>query len=123
MENLTAKPIHENIITLVCEYFGVDRDELNNKKKDRQSAYRRWVCWYMIKKNTQMTFQTIGNHFNTKHSTIQDGYKGLEDLLSYERLTIVNVRDLQKVIDNFNLVKLDQLLNKEWPTLPNNTTR
>ncbi len=117
------KTMQANIIDLVCEFFGVTPEELDNKRMNTLSSYRRRICWYLLKKNTAMSYEDISCEFNTKHTTIVYGYKGIEDLLTYDRRTIDDIKDLQKIIDNFNIQKVEKLLQKEWPTQSINTTR
>lgn len=116
------KTMQANIIDLVCEFYGINYTELDDKKPNQFSSYRRHICWYLLRKNTTMSYACIAKEFNTRYSTIQNGLDNIDNLLSYDRLTKGTVKDLQNIIDNFNILKIENLLQKEWPTLPVNIT-
>jgi chromosomal replication initiation ATPase DnaA len=106
MDQLTQKKrveVEEVIINAVCQYFGLDVDAFRRSRStDSVSAYRRHACYYLIRKNTLLSFDKIAALFYTTKSTITCGFYKLEGLVYVKDRRIVgDIDHLQRLVDNF----------------------
>ncbi|HEY4194635.1 MAG TPA: hypothetical protein VGM63_03810, partial [Mucilaginibacter sp.] len=67
----------------------------------QETAYRKHICYYMIRHYTFMSYDDIGIIFFKEQSCIRFGVEKINDLLFYNSRTITDVREIKKLIDNF----------------------
>lgn len=91
------------VINATCEHFGLNVDEfVNDRSTDTVSAYRRHACYYLIRKNTMLSFDKIALLFKTGKSTIQCGFYKIDGLIDIKDRRIVGeVEHIQTLINNF----------------------
>jgi chromosomal replication initiation ATPase DnaA len=95
--------VEQVVINATCEHFGLDVEQfIANRATDTVSAYRRHACYYLIKENTLLSFDKIGQLFKTGKSTIQFGYYRIEGFIYIKDRRIVGEIDhIQQLINNF----------------------
>ena len=68
-EEKTSSP--ENIIKIVCEYFGISQNEITGKKKSKEIVEPRMIAIYLIDDLLDVPLVTIGKLFGGRdHTTI-----------------------------------------------------
>ena len=106
MDQLTQKKrveVEEVVINAVCQHFGLEVETfLTNRLTDSVSAYRRHACYYLIRRNTLLSFDKIAALFYTTKSTITCGFYKLEGLIYVKDRRIVgDIEHIQRLVDNF----------------------
>ncbi|TAE17698.1 MAG: chromosomal replication initiator protein DnaA [Bacteroidetes bacterium] len=89
----------EAIQKLVCEYFDVSYEKLQNKTRKREIVQARQITMYLAKKFTKNSLKTIGEHFGGRdHTTVIHSCQTVKDLMDTDTLFKDNVMELtQKV--------------------------
>jgi len=66
------KPISiDEIITLVCERFGVRVSDLQSRKKSKSIVFPRQICMHLARKHTKHSLGEIGGYFGGRdHTTV-----------------------------------------------------
>lgn len=96
-----AKQIHEIVIEAVTDSLGVKRGFfLTNSQNDYNSAYYRWLLYYLLKVNTTMTSAQIAAETGGKSSgQVIYGSKKIEAELKIKyRATVLLVQRTQELI-------------------------
>lgn len=77
-EELTAQKIK----SVVCEYYGLTKAQIESKSRTKHIANARHIAVYLCRKHLQMPFVKIGFEFgNRDHSTIMSSYEKMNRLL------------------------------------------
>lgn len=108
-----VRPVEEIVFDAVCLFYGITKEDLKNNHQNGEAAYRRHMCYYLLKNNSFFGISEIARMFDTRHSTIQFGVNKICDLVSYDKRVIKERKEIQLIIDNF---KDNQL---KW-LIPNN---
>ena len=75
-------PNADNIIRLAGNRFGVTREQIFSKNRDRSISLARAVAMYLVRKHTLMSFPEIGRAMGNKnHSTVLMATQRIEKLL------------------------------------------
>ena len=108
----TATKPEDVIIQATCNFFGLEVNEFKtNRSTDTVSAYRRHTCYYLLRKNTMLSYDKIGELFNTGKSTIQFGFEKIDGFMSIKDRRIVGeVEHIQQLINNFIKKSMEQSL-------------
>lgn len=92
----------EIIIKLTCEYFGIQESDLIGKrthKSTRISATQRFICWYLIYKNTKNTEQNIADFFGFSRLNVHYGLVQVTGWLKVnEAQTVLAAEEIEKEI-------------------------
>ena len=93
----------ELIIKLTCEYFQIPEFDLIGKrthKSNRNDSSQRFICWYLIYKNTKNTEQGIADYFGFNHSTVHYGIAQVCGWLAVnEAQTVLAIEFLEEEIE------------------------
>lgn len=98
-----AEPINvtvEKIFASVFKKYGVPKDELVGKKRDKEIANARHVTIYLIRKITEMSFPNIGKIFGKDHTTIIASHDKIEKRIFTDPIFQVDIMELEKDILN-----------------------
>lgn len=89
----------ENIQKMVCEYFGVPPEKLQQKTRKREIVQARQITMFLAKSFTKNSLKTIGEHFGGRdHTTVIHSCQTVKDLMDTDTLFKENVAELtQKV--------------------------
>ncbi len=70
-----------DIERVACAYFGVTRDQLHSRSRDRTVTLARGVTMHLIRRHTSLSFPEIGRLMGSKnHSTVLMANKRIEEL-------------------------------------------
>lgn len=108
------KDLIEQIIEITANFYGIDADAFKinvSKKINHEAAYRKHMCYFMIREYTFLSFDHIAERFNTGQSTIKCGVNKINDYSTYHRRTIAEIKDIKKLIDNFKAKSQEQPLS------------
>lgn len=89
----------ENIQKMVCEYFDVPYEKLQQKTRKREIVQARQITMYLAKAFTKNSLKTIGEHFGGRdHTTVIHSCQTVKDLMDTDSVFKENVLELtQKV--------------------------
>ncbi len=89
----------ENIQRMVCEYYNVSYDKLQQKTRKREIVQARQITMYLAKAFTKNSLKTIGEHFGGRdHTTVIHSCQTVKDLMDTDSVFKENVVELtQKV--------------------------
>ncbi len=106
------KQIHDIVITATAQFFDMSTDDLiKGKSKKRTEAYKRHICFYLIRKNNPViSREFIADIFSTGASTIEHGEKCIMNANDIYGGIMDDVNDIQSLIDNFKQKNRAQLL-------------
>ncbi|TAD81229.1 MAG: chromosomal replication initiator protein DnaA [Bacteroidetes bacterium] len=89
----------ENIQKMVCEYFGVPFDKLQQKTRKREIVQARQITMYLAKAFTKNSLKTIGDHFGGRdHTTVIHSCQTVKDQMDCDSLFKENVMELQQKV-------------------------
>ena len=96
----------EIIIKQTCEYFGIQESDLVGKrthKSNRNDSSQRFICWYLIYKNTKNTEQGIADFFGFSRLNVHYGLVQVAGWLKVnESQTVLAVEEIEEMIKNCN---------------------
>lgn len=89
----------ENIQKMVCEYFDVPFDKLQQKTRKREIVQARQITMYLAKAFTKNSLKTIGEHFGGRdHTTVIHSCQTVKDLMDTDGVFKENVMELQQKV-------------------------
>lgn len=106
-QNITGKIVGEEetevsmetIISTVCEYFNITRDQLLSKSRVRQIVQARQIAMYMSRNLVGCSLSTIGAELGGKdHATVLYACTTVEDLMSTDRNFRQYVTDIENML-------------------------
>lgn len=84
---------------VVCEYFGIERDQLLSKTRKREIALPRQLAMYFAKELTNCTFAKIGEEMGGKdHSTVMYACDTIKDVSKVDKEIKKYVKDISEKI-------------------------
>ena len=100
-----SKELHDVIIEITAGYFGNDSQKFKINTRhfiNHEMSYRKSVCYYLLRSYTFISHDQIAIIFDTGYSTIRNGCSKIENLLTYNRRTMDDIREIKILIDTFN---------------------
>lgn len=122
MENLIVKqsvlnPSDRELVQAIkkaaCQYFEITEDRLM-KDSTPTVANIRFLCFWLIGKNTHLKDYMIGQAFDMSRSGVLYGVELIEAHKDIYRQTLDNLRCIARIADNFEK-------NYSWHILPIST--
>ena len=96
----------ELIIKLTCEYFQIPESDLIGKrtyKSNRNDSSQRFICWYLIYKNTKNTEQGIADYFGFSRNDVHYGLVQVAGWLKVNEVqTVLAIEGIEEMIRNCN---------------------
>ncbi|MGE0229382.1 MAG: chromosomal replication initiator protein DnaA [Dehalococcoidia bacterium] len=93
-------PSPELIMDVVCRYFGIDRDALLSKSREKRVAYPRQISMYLMRELAQRSLVEIGAALGGRdHSTVHHGWRKMERSLVVDPETKRDIGSLRELID------------------------
>jgi chromosomal replication initiator protein len=87
------------IISVVCDYYGVRKEDVWDKCRKRQVSIARQISMYLLREIKQAYFCDISAIFNRHHATIIHGYDTIAGLIQIgDKKTIREVTELTEII-------------------------
>lgn len=72
----------ESIIAFVCRGYGLSGEQLFSSSRKQEYVLARNTAFYLARKHTDLSLESIGRRFNRKHSTVIKGITNLEREIS-----------------------------------------
>lgn len=89
----------DQIISAVCEYFGISRDDIVGKKKSKEIVEPRMIAIYMISEMLELPLVSIGKIFGGRdHTTIMHSRDKISDEMKTNRKTQTIVSEIKKML-------------------------
>lgn len=86
----------EAIISCVCTYFGISRDELMSACRKKEISYPRKVAMYLARTHTSLSLPAIGSAFERDHTTVMSAVRGIKKDLENDSELQLNVKMIEK---------------------------
>ncbi len=96
-----AEPISvtvERIFSAVTDRYGISRDDIVGKKREKQIAEARHISIYLIREITEMSLPNIGKLFDRDHSTILSSYQKVARHVALDSSFAMEMNELKKSI-------------------------
>ena len=94
------QPSPDAILASVCRYFGIDRDALLSKSREKRVAYPRQLAMYLMRELAHRSLVEIGQTLGGRdHSTVHHGWRKMERSIHIEPETKRDVAALQELIE------------------------
>lgn len=93
----------DHIIKATCDYFGVKREELIGKKKNKGIVVPRQICMYLICDilGQSMPLASIGDYFSKRdHTTVMHARDKISEEIKTNDVTAAQVKDIRDKIYN-----------------------
>ena len=71
--------IVDEVLEIVCGYFGVTREQIISHKRTRNLVLSRHICFFVLRHRFNLTLNEIGQLFRRDHTTIMHGLKNVND--------------------------------------------
>lgn len=78
---LPSSPAMRDIISRVCSYYGMTREQLLLPRRIAGLVWRRSIAMYFCRRVTKRSYPEIGREFGMDHTTVLYGCKKIERLL------------------------------------------
>lgn len=97
-EEANAGHLHaDDIIKLVCEYYGIKTTQIKGPKRDASLVKARQIAMYLLKKELKLPFVEIGNVLGGRdHTTIMHGVEKMEDLVENKAQPFEDIMGITK---------------------------
>jgi chromosomal replication initiation ATPase DnaA len=115
-QQFATKSMCDIVVEAVIIYFGTDKAVLmgQQRKKKTEEVFFKYACFYLVKKNTEMSFQDIADTFGISNSNTRHGINSIENQMAIYSRIVAHIQNLQQIIDNFTTQK------QRWLTHNNN---
>ena len=74
----------DSITAYVCRSFEISEDRLKSKSRRQNVVVARNTAFYLVREHTDLPLETIGQHFNRRHSTVIKGISNIERELAHK---------------------------------------
>ncbi len=71
----------DRILNTVSKKYGIPTEDIKAKKRSASIVNARHICIYLIRRLTDISFNSIGDFFSRDHATIISAYKKVESLM------------------------------------------
>lgn len=97
IKNILRSVSYDEVISAVCDYFGVDQESVLGASRSRDLMIPRQVAMYLLKNKLRYTYERIGNIFNGReHSAVMYSCKKLELLLKKDQRLMSDIFSLRE---------------------------
>ncbi len=96
-----AEPVSitvDKIFTAVYNKYGITKEDITGKKRNKEIAQARHISIYLIRELTEMSYPNIGKIFDRDHTTILFSYNTMHDKVNLDPLFSVEMNELKKEI-------------------------
>ncbi|MBQ9735393.1 MAG: chromosomal replication initiator protein DnaA [Clostridia bacterium] len=91
----------DRVIKIVAEYYGVTAEDIRGQKRNAGIAMARHMCIYLIRKNTSLSLEEIGEKFGRNHATVISSLRKIEDEKESIPSTAALIEELMTKIKSF----------------------
>lgn len=94
------------IIGQVCRCFSVSREQLVSASRKQEYVTARSTAYYLARKHTDLSLESIGRRFNRRHSTVLKGITGLEREMSMQSPSGRQIANVLQMIERTGSIVL-----------------
>ncbi|OGD83916.1 hypothetical protein A2165_00325 [Candidatus Curtissbacteria bacterium RBG_13_40_7] len=95
------KPTAQKIIQTVCDYFKVDREDLNSASRKASLVLSRQVLMYLMRTELDLPLEQIGQYIGGRdHSTVIHGIEKIDKAISQNQAQRDEILRIRTVINN-----------------------
>ena len=88
-----------NIINTVCSFYGVSKNDLLGKKRNKELVEPRQICIYLITELMNVPLMTIGQAMGGRdHTTVMHARDKIAELIQTNPRVATEVNDLKNLI-------------------------
>ena len=91
--------IVDKIFSAVYGKYNVGKEDLLGPKRNKDIAFARHVCIYLIKEITDMSYPGIGKMFNRDHTTVMASCSLIANKLTTDAMLAVDIADMTKEVN------------------------
>jgi hypothetical protein len=95
---VTQNKLMDFILKLVQNYYDVDEDYYKRKTRRYEILFPRQVAIYLIRKNTKLSLNSIGEKFEKNHATIINAIKRISGFMQVDKKVKTQINDIQQTI-------------------------
>lgn len=88
----------DKIFSAVYNKYGISKGDLLSPKRNKDIAFARHVCVYLMKETAEMSFKGIGKTFKRDHTTIMSSYEIIVKKKNTDPLFNVEIGELIKEV-------------------------
>lgn len=93
-------PSPDLIMDVVCRYFGIDREALLSKSREKRFAYPRQISMFLMRELAQRSLVEIGVALGGRdHSTVHHGWRKMERSIGVDPETRRDISSLRELIE------------------------
>ena len=89
----------DKIITIVSDYFNVDKNMLNVKSRRAEYVKARHLAMYFCRHKTEWSYREVGNLFNRDHASVVHAIKSVNDRLDTEKVYKQDFENIEILIE------------------------
>ena len=91
--------IVDKIFSAVFNKYGVGKEDLLSKKRNKDIAFARHVCIYLIREVTEMSYPGIGKMFDRDHTTILSSCDIVSKRIASDAMVSVDISEMLKEVN------------------------
>ena len=91
--------IVDKIFSAVFNKYGVGKEDLLSKKRNKDIAFARHVCIYLIREVTEMSYPGIGRMFDRDHTTILSSCDIVSKKIAADAMVAVDISEMLKEVN------------------------
>ena len=84
----------DRIIDIVCDYYGINRNDLTGRRRNKDIVEPRQVCIYLMWSQLSIPLINIGEYFGRDHTTIIHARDKIMDMIKTDKQTKKTVNEL-----------------------------
>jgi len=97
------KPLQELIIDATCLYYNVTREELFSKNRQQTLVSKRHICFYIIKRETNMSDYLLAQSLHYSRSSIQNAVDKVEGEKDIYKQVSAEIDDILSIVGGLKL--------------------
>ena len=86
----------EKIFSAITDHYGISRDDMVGKKREKAIAEARHISIYLIREITEMSFPNIGKLYDRDHTTILSSYQKISRQVKSDPVFALELNELKK---------------------------
>ena len=93
-------PTPDLILTVVCKYFELERDDMLSKSREKRVSYPRQIAMYLMRELAHRSLVEIGTFLGGRdHSTVHHGWRKMERSQSVDPETKRDIAALRELVE------------------------
>jgi chromosomal replication initiator protein len=96
--NIPTDAMVEKILNVTAKYYGVTAEDIKSRKKTDNIANARHIACFIIRKITELPYDTIGGFIGRDHSTVMASISKVEINIKTKKNTDSDIKKITKEI-------------------------